>query len=243
MIVLESLLFKKFPEVVLAISTKFDSKSSAPYFFNLSYTVGDEKQKVDENRSKFFSSLGFKNENVAYQKQIHSDTIQIAECGGNCGESDALITNRKNLALAVSVADCTPVFIYDNKNKVVAAIHSGWRGTQQKIISKTLDKLKNDFSSDPQNLFVYIGPSISQNNYEVGNEFLEYFDRKYLKQNGEKFLLDVKSANYDMLINYGIPKDNIQLSNLCTYELKNLMHSYRRDGKHSGRILGLIALK
>jgi hypothetical protein len=80
-------------------------------------------------------------------------------------------------------------------------------------------------------------------NYEVGNEVAELFDSKYLIQSGNKFLLDVSSANYDMLINEGIPPYQIQKSSLCSFEYSEVFHSYRRDGKISGRALGLIAMK
>ena len=99
---------------------------------------------------------------------------------GNIGEGDALITDKPNLALTISTADCTPVFIYDKENKVIAGVHSGWRGTEKKILLETLKKLKSDFNSQPENLYVYIAPSISQEKYEVGPEVAEKFEDKYL---------------------------------------------------------------
>ena len=167
MYILKPYIFNKFPEIVFGFSTKFSENIKPPYFFNLSYSVGDNNSIVDKNRNDFFESLGLSISNVSYQRQIHSDIIHTVDCGGDNGESDALITNKKNLGLAVSIADCTPVFIYDVKNKIIGAIHSGWRGTESKIVEKTLVKMMNDFNSKPVNLFAYIGPSISQNNYEV----------------------------------------------------------------------------
>ena len=181
--------------------------------------------------------------NVGYQRQTHSDIIQVIECGGDNGESDALITHKKNLGLAISAADCTPIFIYDKKNKVIAAVHSGWRGTEQKILYKTLETLKKDFSTDPNNLIAYIGPSISQPNYEVGTEVAEKFDSKYVSRVNGKLYLDVSGINYKMLLDFGIPKNQIQKSDLCTYEFSSLLHSYRRDGSVSGRSIGVIAIK
>ncbi len=114
---------------------------------------------------------------------------------------------------------------------------------KKKIVDKTLQILLNDFNCKPENLFVYIGPSISQVNYEVGKEVAEQFDGKYLKLINNKFYLDVAGANYDMLIKRGISSANIQKSDLCTFEYNVLLHSYRRDGVKSGRSLGLIAIK
>jgi YfiH family protein len=243
MVVLKSRIFSGFPEIAFGFSTKIGLNRESPYFFNMSLTGSDNKEIVLENRTAFFNYLGLNYDDVVVQKQIHSDIITYISKGGEIGESDALITDKFNIGLAISNADCTPAFIYDKKIKVIAGIHSGWRGTEKKILQKTINRLFNDFNSSPENLFVYLGPSISQKNYEVGPEVTAGFDKKYLEPKGEKFLLDVPAANYDMLIESGIPEKNIEKSILCTYEMKDLLHSYRRDGIHSGRALGVIVLK
>lgn len=243
MYILKPYIFKKYPEILFGFSTKISSDAKSTYYFNLSYSVGDDKNVVDKNRKVFFESIGLPFNNVGYQRQIHSDIVQVIGCGGDNGASDALITHEKNLGLAIAVADCTPIFIYDIKNKGIAAVHSGWKGTEQKILLKTLDKLHNEFKSNPENMICYIGPSISEANYEVGNEVAELFDKSFSKQNGEKYLLDVSGINYKTLLDFGIPKNQIQKSGLCTYEFESLLHSYRRDGNLSGRALGVIAIK
>ena len=144
--------------------------------------------------------------------------------------------------MAVSVADCVPILLYDPVKKIIAGVHSGWRGTEKKILLKTLKELKN-YGSLPENLVAYIGPSISKNVYEVGKEVAEFFDEKYLEQKGEKFLLDVASVNFDILLDAGVKKNNIQLSSLCTFAMKDVLHSYRRDGNKSGRSYAVIALR
>jgi YfiH family protein len=240
---IKSRLFKKYPEIIFGFSTKIGLEREAPYFFNLSQSVGDNEAIVEENRDYFFESLGLGIENVAIQKQVHGDKISYVSKGGFFGESDALITDKPNIGLAISTADCTSIFLYDSKNKVIAAVHSGWRGTEQKILSKTLKKLKNDFNCTPDNLIAYIGPSISRKNYEVGPEVAEKFESKYLIPKSDKFLLDVAVNNLDMLLEFGVLNENIQVSHFCSYEMDDLLHSYRRDGLHSGRALGIIALK
>ena len=95
----------------------------------------------------------------------------------------------------------------------------------------------------PENLIVYIGPSISQANYEVGTEVAEKFDSNFVFWKDEKVFLDVSGINYKLLLDFGIPKNQIQKSELCTYEFKDLLHSYRRDGSVSGRSIGVIAIK
>jgi YfiH family protein len=241
--VIRSEIFKKYPEIIFGFSTKIGLNRPAPYYFNLSLSVGDDEKIVKENRKAFFGELGLSDENVAIQKQIHSDIVRYVTKGGIVGESDAMITDKKNLGLAIGVADCTPIFIYDPENKVIAAVHSGWKGTANRILEKTVLKLKSDYNSKHEKLVAYIGPSISQKKYEVGKEVADLFDDKYKIKKGEKYLLNVASANYDMLINSGLMKYNIEKSNLCTYEEKDLLHSYRRDGKKSGRSMGIIVMR
>ncbi|MCU7495852.1 MAG: peptidoglycan editing factor PgeF [Ignavibacteria bacterium] len=243
MVVLQSLIFRKYPEIVFGFSTKISSGAISPYFFNMSLSVGDDPKRVKDSRREFFQALNLSEKSVALQKQTHSDICTYTQKAGMCGESDALLTDKKNLGLAVSVADCTPVFLYDTKNKVIAAVHSGWRGTQKKILANVLEKMANDFNSRPEDLIAYIGPSISQENYEVGEEFTGLFDEKYLKAQGEKYLLDVKGVNLDILLEAGVPESHIQVSDLCTFQMDNLLHSYRRNGLNSGRLLGIIAMK
>lgn len=243
MFVVKPHIFNQSPEITAGVSTKTGLQRESPYYFNLSYSVGDDKKIVDENRQEFFKYLGLDTNNVAYQLQIHSDIFQLVGSAGNCGESDALITNKKGLGLAVSIADCTPVLIYDSLNKVIAAVHAGWRGAKQKIVTKVISHLVSSFNSKPNDLYVYLGPSISQANYEVGEEVAKQFDKKFILKTNNKYFLDVAESNYNELINFNIPENNIQKSELCTYEMNNVLHSYRRDGIKSGRSLAVIAMK
>lgn len=243
MLIINPYIFKRFPEITFGLSTKIGLNRKHPYFFNMSYTVGDDPVIVTENRGKYFEHLELNLENVAYQKQVHGDKISFVVKGGNCGESDALITTQDNFGLAISTADCCTIFIYDPLQKVIAGVHSGWRGTSKKILLNVLQTLSNDFDSAPGNLICYLAASISQQNYEVGLEVAEQFDLNYLKKKNEKYLLNIPKINEDILLNYGVQPYNIQVSHLCSYEYSSILHSYRRDGKYSGRALGVIALK
>lgn len=241
--IIRSEIFNKYPEIIFGFSTKIGLNRKEPFYFNLSLTVGDNENIVNENRMAFAKGLGLDISQIAFQKQVHSDKITIVEKPGLIGESDALITSKKNLGLAISSADCTPIFIYDNINYIIAAVHSGWRGTQKKILSKTIKRLINDFNSKPENLIIYFGPSIHQKNYEVKENVAELFNSKYLLKTNNKIFLDVLNANLDQLKEFEIPEDRIEVSELCSFEEKDLLHSYRRDGKNSGRSLGIISIK
>jgi len=241
--IIRSEIFSKYPEVIFGFSTKIGLERPAPYFFNLSLSVGDNEEIVKENRRMFFKELKLNPNRIVLQKQTHSDIIRYIDKPMTPEESDAMITDKCDLGLAIGVADCTPVFIYDNKKKIIAGVHSGWRGTEKKILLKTLLMLGQKFDSCKKDLVVYIGPSICRRNYEVGREVAELFNEQFLSRKGDKFLLDVAGANYQMLMDYGLKMDQVEISELCTFEEANLLHSYRRDGKKSGRSLGVIALR
>lgn len=243
MVIIKSSLFDQFPEILFGFSTKRGGECIPPYYFNLSLSVGDDELRVVNNRKEFFRSVGLPLEQIAFQKQIHSNIVSYVDKPGFTSESDAMITDKPDIGLAISVADCTPVFIYDKKQKIIAAVHSGWRGTKDHIVENTVTKLRSEFNSHPKYLYCYIGPSITQTSYEVGSEVAEKFDERYLLAKNGRFFLDVRGANHDMLIESGIPQSQIQVSNLCTYTNNSLLHSYRRDGQTSGRAYGVLALK
>ncbi len=244
MLILKSGLLNKFSEkLIFGFSTKIGLERKAPFYFNLSLSVDDDPVKVEENRKTYFNSLGLELDQVVLQKQVHSDRVAIINGPGNIGENDAMITKKKGLGLAISSADCVPVFFYDTRKEVIAAVHSGWKGTKLKIVDKTLKMLKSLYQSDSNDLVVYIGPGISQKNYEVGIEVANQFDEMLIKEKNGKYYLDLVKANLMMIKGYGIPNKNIQVSQLCSFEQDKVLHSYRRDGAKSGRALGVIAMK
>jgi len=243
MLIIRPFIFRQFPEIKIGFASKIGPEVNSPYYFNLSYSVGDEKFIVDRNRKFFFEELGLSVNQIGFQKQVHEDLIREVDSSGYCGESDAMITTSKNLGLAISSADCPAIFIYDPVKKILAAVHSGWRGTEKKILQKTITKLNDEYNSNSTDLVCYIGPSISVINYEVGQDVAEKFDDQFVIKNNNKYFLDVARANYKMLIDEGVKKVNIQKSCLCSFEYEELLHSYRRDGQKSGRAIGVIAMR
>ncbi len=237
-------IFRQFPEIIAAQSTRLGGASPEPLGMNLSSHVGDVQENVDENRRRFFESIGVAGSaRKVYQNQIHSANINLVSGDeGIVRESDALITWEPNVLLAVSVADCTPVLLYDPKSKLIAAVHAGWRGTEQMIALAAIRKMV-DLGAQPHNIYAFIGASASGERYEVGIEVATLFEEKHLRELGnQKFLLDVKSANLDQLLFAGIPREQIEISPLCTIA-DDRLHSFRRDGKRSGRMLAVIMRK
>lgn len=240
---LESHLFRRFPELSFGFSLRFDGAPRPPYHFNMSYSVGDDERLVTANRDRFFRALGLRLETVAYQRQVHGDRVRIVSEAGDAGESDALLTDRPGLGLAISSADCCAAFFYDPRNAAIGAAHAGWRGASNRIVAKTIAAMREEFRTDPDDLRVYLAPSISQEAYEVGPEVAERFDERRLLPVGDKFLLDVAGVNRDLLLAEGVRSERIQRAALCSFRCANLFHSYRRDGKRSGRALGVVAIR
>ena len=235
-------IFKDIPEIIFGLSRKISGDIYGRLGNNMSKSLDDSSEAVEMNRKEFFTKLGLDTKSVVIQKQIHSSIVNVVDKYTDNLEGDALITEKRNLGLAVSTADCTNIYIYDPYKKIIAAVHSGWAGTEQRILEKTIKLLFSEFSSDPKNLHVYFAPSINGANYEVGPEFADKFDQKYLMQSNGKYKLDLKSANYDMLTSAGVSENQIEVSEICSFENSGF-HSFRRDKQNSGRALGIIAMK
>lgn len=235
-------IFKNYPEIKFGFSTAIGGVSPPPFGMNLSLATNDTKENVLKNRELFFDELGIQLEKVNFQKQIHSDISKCVLSGGFSGECDATYTNTLNIFLTVSVADCLPVFLYDPVKKIIAAIHAGWRGSAEKIVTKTINKLVSDFSIDPSELVVYLGPCISQEYFEVGQEVGDLFRDEVKFSKGEKFHIDLKKENLLQLVESGALEKNIEISSNCTYKENETFHSYRRDRDRSGRMFGVIGI-
>lgn len=189
---------------------------------------------------------------VKYPQQTHSDHIaevSTENCDSEFPDTDALVTTIPGIAIGVVTADCVPVLIYDHENKIVAAVHAGWRGTVQRIVEKVLRHISAK-GAKPHNIYVYIGVSISKENYEVGDEVVKQFvDAGFnLHTIGEKhpetgkFHIDLREANKQMLLSAGIPEDHIVVSETCTYSSPHF-YSARRDGIETGRNFTGIMLR
>jgi YfiH family protein len=230
------------PGLVHGVSTK--NGGEPPYYNNLSKHVGDDIETVLHNRRRFCISLGIDISRLAHANQIHSANVSVIDQPGLYKECDTLITAEENLYLVISVADCLPVMIYDNQKKVIANIHSGWRGTQLGIAGAAVEKMRSRFGSLPEDMTVFIGPGISAENFEVGEEVAELFESKYVKKkNSQKYSADIKQCVYDQLTDSGILKQNIEISPYCTFSHKDYLHSYRRDRESSGRMFAVIGMK
>lgn len=183
--------------------------------------------------------------NIGYLNQVHSDDIYTYDSLKHDG--DAIITNEKGVAIGVFTADCVPVLIYDKRKYVIGAIHSGWKGTLNCIVSKTIEKMVDNYGSDIGDLQIFIGPHNSECCYEVSEELIEMFKssdvyKKANINNGRKLSLAkcIKKQAQDKFIK----NEQIHMVNMCTYCSKDYkFHSYRREKEKSGRMFSFIFIK
>ncbi len=237
-------IFKRFPEIIAAQSTREGGVSPMPFGMNLSSHVGDEQEHVLENRKRFYREIGIgEDARFVYQNQVHSGTITVvAGDEGIVPNSDGLITGAEEVFVVVSIADCTPVLLCDPIAGIIGAIHAGWRGTEQLVTINGV-RAMTELGARPERIYAFIGASASGENYEVGSEVATLFESSYYKElpNG-KCLLDIKKANRDQLLIAGVPLEQIEINPRCTIT-DDALHSYRRDGKRSGRMFAVIGRK
>ena len=205
---------------------------------------------IDINFSKFFNNnidLNFQTENdhlsfhdVAIPQQTHSANVKFVTEPGLYDDVDGLITSKKyKLKLMTRVADCVPIYLHDFKNDYYGLIHSGWRGTKNHIILNALDIFKNKGFSNFKNIKVFIGPHIKDCCYEVDWDVAQYFSFFKKNKKEKKWLLSLeKEIIYDC-VTKGVSYKNIKVADICTFETMGY-ESFRRDGKKSKRMLGII---
>jgi polyphenol oxidase len=170
-------------------------------------------------------------------RQVHSATVvrgQREESWRECDSCDALWTDEKQSALGIKVADCLPIALIDASRGVIANVHSGWRGAAQRITAAALDAAP----LDPSATLAYLGPSIRQCCFEVGDEVATQFDAAFVDRSRPKAHLDLVAFTTALLRERGVTQ--IDDSGLCTRCEGSIFHSYRRQGPNGERNLMLV---
>jgi polyphenol oxidase len=264
----------KLPWLVHGFSTRLGgaSKMNGERVLNLGFTEWDARENVKENRRRLQAAVGAQDFKLISLLQFHSDTILHFESAPTePWRGDAAVTNSAGLLLAVQTADCVPILLVDRKNRAVAAVHAGWRGTLARIVEKAIGRMQMQFGSQGGDLLAAIGPAIGGCCYEVGTEVAaafsgqfpnaaEFFDE--LRTGDEpnplqwlnmmppghqpppkKVLLDLRKANRSQLEGAGVPAPNILVSDLCTGCRRDLLFSYRKEGAQSGRMMAVVGVR
>lgn len=239
-------IFRQFPQVIAAQSTRNGGVSRKPFdSLNLGLSTKDDKELVLRNRELFFSAAQIPSGKISLATQVHGAEILKVSEPVISSNYDALITNRPDNFLAVSVADCVPVLIYDSKQKVVAAVHAGWKGTALGIVEKTLQRMKLEYNTQGEDCYAFIGACISYDAFEVGEEVAVSFDGNYKRYDRfiNKYFVDLKSVNKSQLRKSGVLEKNIEVSGYCTVENNDLFFSHRKEKGQTGRMLAVIGMK
>lgn len=245
-------------------STRLGGVSEGYYkSMNLSYSVGDEREKVDENYRIICESLGIVYEDVVATHQVHKTNVKLVtnEDKGkglflprDFEEVDGFVTNTPGIPLATFYADCVPLFLVDTKKRAIGLSHSGWRGTVGKMGRATLNAMKEHFETKPEDVIVVIGPSICKDCYEVDQTLYDAFSQAFTHEEVEKILsksskedgkyqLDLWEANRIIFLNEGVLYQNIYISEVCTSCNQDLLFSHRASNGKRGTLAGFLMLK
>lgn len=236
-------IFSQFPDLLAAESTRHGGVSVGTYAsLNLGNSTADAPEHVAENRARLWQALDIHPDQVATSHQVHGSEVLTVTQPGRFDSYDALITNQPGILLAVTIADCTPILIFDPVHKAIAAIHAGWRGTVQAIALKTLDAMNRKFGTNPADCYAYVGTCIDECSFEVGAEVGEQFSDAHRRFDSAlgKYFVDLKKANSDQLLAAGVPQNRIQISAYSTVLHNHSYFSYRHESGQTGRMLACI---
>ena len=236
------------------VSTRMGGLSLSPYeSLNLGFHVGDTPETVLQNRERLATSIGISLSDFTIPKQIHSGTVTIvteemrghgaADLDTAVEATDAVITDVPQLCLTVLAADCVLVLFLDPQKRVIAAVHAGWRGTVKLAAQKTAETLKQEFNCKPTDILAGIGPSIGPCHYEVGPEVISQVEDTFGSTDGYinnetpegKGYFNLWEANKRQVIEAGIPAQNIEVAQICTYCNAHLFFSERHQKGRTGR--------
>lgn len=223
-----------------------------PYNFRDSQVSSEEQQKQYE---KIMNDLKFKADIFIKPNQTHTSNVEVvtkSNLHDNFLNTDGLITNLKNVALVVSLADCQGILLYDSKKEVIGAIHSGWKGTLNKIVENAVNIMIKKFNCNKEDIEAYIEPSILKCCFEVDKDVVDMFKSNFDNiddlitlgeyKDKQKYYIDTVEINKRVLLNLGLKEDNINLSNLCSKCNNDVIHSHRGDGVDSGRNVAIICM-
>ena len=217
----------------------------------------EEYKKNIGNYQTLCEAIGVEHKNIVKANQAHTDNVvKVTEKSENKidtnEKSDGLITDKKDIILATKNADCILFLMFDPKKKVIANIHSGWKGTLQRISVKAVNKMKEEYGSNPKDIIVCICPSIRKCHFEVEQEVYQMFYDEFknldkideiIKKDGDKWYIDTVLINKIILKDTGILEENIEDSGICSVCSKEKIHSFRAEGPNYGLATAIITLK
>ncbi len=252
------------PGITAFSSTRQGGYSEGNYSeFNMNCYCGDDPSAIARNREALCQLLGIGGDRLVMPHQTHETRVACIDrhflslSDGQRREAlegiDALMTNETGVCIGVSTADCIPLLLCDTEHGAIAAVHAGWRGTVNRIAQKTVETMTQAYGTRPSQLKAQIGPGISLDSFEVGQEVYDAFQqagfdmaaisRRYpamgertQTEPAEKWHIDLPECNRLQLLQAGLPSEAVGLSGICTYRQYHAFFSARRLGIRSGRI-------
>ena len=225
----------------------------------MSYSLNgfQPRETVLENRQRLVRSVSGRELPVAILRQVHSDRVFKASRAflADPPQGDGWVTNEAELLIAIQTADCLPILLVDPEQRVVAAVHAGWRGTIQRIAAKAVHRMQTDLGSHPSNCLAVVGPAIRRCCYEVGDEVVEAFTKEF--ETSASFLsetpsakatransqcVDLAEACRSQLLDAGMAAEKIFTDGPCTACETELFFSHRADAGKAGRMMSVIGI-
>ncbi len=227
---------------------------------NLSFSRGDEREAVEENFRRVAEALGTEYGNFVFTDQTHTANVRrVGKEDAGKGltraldhfDVDGIVTDEPGLVLSAFYADCVPLYFVDVKKRAIGLAHSGWRGTAARIGRAALERMRLEFGTDPADVVCAVGPSICQDCYEVSEDVAAVFEREFPGHEGEileakgngKYQLSLWRANEIVLLEAGVKKERIAVTNLCTCCNSRLLFSHRATGGKRGNLGAFLCLR
>ncbi len=252
-------LFAGHPGLIAGVSDRAGGVSKPPYDeLNVGLHVGDDADAVIENRRRVVTAIGADLDSLVMPLQVHRGHVAVvteADRGsgarsldGAIADTDAVVTDEPGLVLAVMLADCVPVIVFDPVTLAVGVAHAGWGGTVNHVTRNTVDALVRRYGSTPADMLAGVGPSIGPASYEVGDDVAQRARAAFpavdvVRPKGDgKHLFDLWESNVADLVAAGVPRENVEVAGIDTFDSANGLFSHRRQ-RPTGRFMAFACLR
>ena len=244
-------------KLACGFTTRNGGSSRPPYnSLNLGLNTSDHFSHVEANRAAVARAFDVEPHLFLTVKQVHGSEILIIDQPNpevshfQRVESDAVITNQKNILIGILVADCFPVILYDRKKELAGVVHVGWRGTASGLLGRSIKAMQEVFGSFIEDLDVAIGPGIAAHNYEVDRPVRDEFrngtgnwEQIAKEVSLGHWQLDLKKSLLLQLEEAGVDRSAVDVVDECTCCHKETFFSHRRDQGKTGRQMGFVLLR
>ncbi len=250
---------------------EYSDKMTHAYAVGLNHNFRTAKSKTDKISKEEYDdsincykniceAIGLKYENIIKPFQCHTNNVKIVESKQSLDgpdfysfqNTDGLVTDKKDIVLATTNADCILFIFYDPIKNVIANVHSGWRGTLQRISINAVKEMKENYGCNAKDIICCVCPSIRKCHFEVDKDVYDlYFEEfkdlenidNYIEKRENKWHIDTILINKELLMREGLKEENIIDSKVCSVCNKDIIHSYRAEGKNFGLLTAIIGLK